>query len=162
MPEVLGSVLFGADEFVAQFVRAKLGPNNFLDKYTALGVVRRGVFVGGVVYHNFHELPFGNLIEVSIAFDDASWALPQTLRTLFTYPFINLDCVRMTAVVGENNNRSRKMVQGLGFTQEGVHPKARDGRETAFSYGLLREDCRWIKPRLEKNDKTDTITASAA
>lgn len=146
MPELLGSVLFGADEFVADFVRVRLGgQTRFVDGYTALGVVRRGVFAGGVVYHNFQKLPHGNTIETSIAFDDATWALPQTLRSLLTYPFLNLDCVRLTSIIGEGNERSRKLCEGLGFALEGIHPMAMDGKETAVSYGMLRENCRWIR-----------------
>jgi Acetyltransferases, including N-acetylases of ribosomal proteins len=161
MPELMGSVLFGADEFVADFVRVRLGGHTrFVDGYTALGVVRRGIFAGGVVYHNFQQLAHGNTIETSIAFDDATWALPQTLRTLFTYPFLNLECVRLTSIVAEGNERSRKFCEGLGFDLEGIHPRGMDGKEAAVSYGLLRENCRWIRNR--DIGQKFTTTANAA
>jgi RimJ/RimL family protein N-acetyltransferase len=152
MPELIGSVLFGADEFVGTYVQAKLGSEaKFAGGYSALGVVRRGVFIGGVVYHNFLQMPFGNAVEVSFAFDDPSWALPQTMRTICSYPYLQLSCVRVTAIVAKGNKRSRQMVEWIGFKREGVHPKGIDGKQTAISYGMLREDCRWIKERDAKS-----------
>lgn len=149
-PSLLGSVLFGADEMVADYVAGQLGAHTrFAGGYTALGVIRRGRFCGGVVYHNFCRLPHGNMIEVSFAFDDPLWALPATLQTVCIYPFVNLDCNRVTALVARSNKRSRQVVEKVGFSREGSHPRGMDGRETAISYGLLREDCIWINPRSE-------------
>ena len=163
MPEMVGSVLFGADEFVATYVQAKLGSETrFVGGYTALGVVRRDTFIGGVVYHNYIRMPHGNAVEVSFAFDDPSWALPQTMRTICSYPFIQLDCCRVTAIVAKGNKRSRQMVEWIGFKREGVHPKGIDGRQTAISYGLLREDCRWIRTKEECPDNRQVSTESAA
>jgi RimJ/RimL family protein N-acetyltransferase len=144
MPEVVGSVLFGADELVAALVKSRLSPSTRFRDYAALGVVRDGVLCGGVVYHNYCVLEHGSVIEASFAFDNPRWAFPATLRTLFAYPFGQLGCDRMTAIVAKGNKRSRKMVEGLGFKLEGVHPRAMDGRQTALSYGILKEDCRWI------------------
>lgn len=149
-PGLLGSVLFGADDLVADFVRERLGAHTrFVDGYTALGVVRGGQFCGGVVYHNYCALPFGSVVEVSFAFDDPRWASRQVLETICTYPFLNLDCSRVTAIVAKSNQRSRTVVEKIGFTREGSHPKGMDGKEAAISYGLLRENCIWIKPRSE-------------
>lgn len=148
----VGSLLLNADEFVANYVRVNLGPEvraAFRD-YTAIGIIRRDEFCGGVVYHNFYSMPHGNAVEVSIACSDAGWALPQTLRALFSYPFEQLGCVRMTAIAAKSNTRSRKLIEGLGFKREGSHPRAIDGKEDAISYGLLKEHCRWIKERQRK------------
>ena len=154
-PVIVGSILLGADEMVAGMVAARI-PNLTFDKYTALGVVRRGVLVGGVVYHHY----IGHDIQVSIAFDSPGWALPGTLRALFDYPFNQLGCRRMTATIGRKNKKSRKICEGLGFKLEGVHPKGLDGQQDAMSYGLLKEDCRWIKDR--NNGQEDTRRAAAA
>lgn len=144
-PQLDGSILVGADEFVAGYVGAQL--NATFKDYTALGVVRRGTFVGGVVYHEFMRMNYGNSIKVSFAFSSPSWALPETMRKICSYPFVQLDCVRVTALVAKPNKRSRQMVEFIGFTREGAHPKGIDGRETAISYGLLRENCRWIRTK---------------
>lgn len=144
-PVLVGSLLLGADQFIAEYVRqripqmreagASFGP------YTAIGVVRRGVLLGGVVYHNFRTWD----VEVSVAFDRADWCLPKTLRGLFSYPFDQLGCVRMTAITPRSNEHTRAFLEGLGFKLEGVARKAVSGREDAFIFGILREECRFLK-----------------
>ena len=143
-PYLVGSILFGADEEIAAYVAKKIGRRQPFEKFTALGVVRRGVPVGGIVYHNYQDW---GCIEVSLAFDSPLWCTPQTLRGLFAYPFIGLRCVRMTAVVARRNKRSRRLVKGLGFKEEGVARRGYDGRDDAVGYGLLRGECRFIKDK---------------
>lgn len=157
-PEVVGSILVGADQLIAEMVAGRL-PHMTARSFgpcTALGVVRNGELVGGVVYHGYvvHD------VQVSIAFDRPGWALPGTLRALFSYPFNQLGCRRMTAIVGRKNKRSRKLVLGLGFRLEGVHIKGLDGVQDAFSFGLLKENCKWIKDR--SNGKIYAPSANAA
>lgn len=137
MTYMVGSLLIGADEKIAEYVSRKTG-TTFKD-YTAIGVVRRNVLVGGVVYHMFRE---GNC-EVSIAFDSPQWALPGTLRGLFDYPFNQLNCHRMTALIAKKNKRSRKLTEGLGFKLEGVLRRGIGGRD-AMIYGMLKDECRWL------------------
>jgi RimJ/RimL family protein N-acetyltransferase len=140
---------------VAAMVAARI-PNVSFDRYTALGVVRYGQLIGGAVYHNY----IGHDVQVSIAFDSPGWALPGTLRALFHYPFNQLGCRRMTAMIGRRNKRSRKICEGLGFKLEGVHLKGLDGTQDVMSYGMLKEHCRWIKER--ENGKIDTRRTAAA
>jgi len=154
--QVVGSILIGADDMIAEFVAARIPhmrDRNF-GPYTTLGVVRKGYFLGGVVYHGYQ----GFDIQVSIAFDHPGWSLPSTMRALFEYPFTQLGVKRMTAIVGRKNTRCRKLTAGLGFKLEGVHPKAMDGTEDAMTYGLLKENCKWIRD----NGKEHTSPARAA
>lgn len=140
---MVGPVLFGADELVAAFVCSRIpqvGERGF-GPSTALGVVKDSKLLGGVVYHQFS----GHDIQASYAFDSPRWATPGVLRTLFAYPFVQLKCVRMTALIPRKNKHAREMILRLGFKLEGVHPKAADGRQDAVSYGMLKTDCRWIK-----------------
>lgn len=141
-PCIVGSVLYGADELVMQKVAAALPEmrGRVAGPYTALGVVRSGVLLGGTVWHNY----IGHNIEVSIAFDRADWARPSTLRRLFAYPFIQLEVARITAVVAKRNARCRKLTVGLGFKLEGTIRKGFDGKQDAMIYGLLRDECRFL------------------
>lgn len=107
---------------------------------TALGVIRNGYLIGGVVYHGY----LGHDVQVSIAFDRIAF-LPW--RALFAYPFNDLNCARVTAIVGRRNKKSRNLVEKLGFKLEGVHAKGIDGFEDAFSFGLLKENCKWLRTR---------------
>lgn len=140
---VLNNVLFGADDAVREFVDARLpvrrgggfGPSS------ALGVIRHGRLVGGVVFHGFR----GHDIEISIASDSPLWASKKTFATLYAYPFNQLGVVRITCITGRKNKAVRRLAEASGFKLEGTHRKALDGREDAMSYGLLRGDCRWLK-----------------
>lgn len=157
-PELVGSILIGADTMIAEMVAGRIPHMNgrSFGVCTALGVVRNGVLLGGVVYHAYvvHD------VQVSIAMERSGWALPGTLRALFDYPFNQLGVRRMTAIVGRKNKKSRRLVEGLGFKLEGVHPKGADGIEDAMSYGLLKENCKWIKDR--NNGKTVAHASRAA
>lgn len=154
---IVGSILLGADQMIGEFVAARIP--HMRDKawgpMTALGVVRNGYLLGGVVYHGY----LGHDVQVSVAFDHPGWCLPRTMRALFHYPFNQLGVRRMTAIVGRKNKRSRRLTLGMGFRLEGVHPKGIDGIEDAMSYGMLKEHCKWIK---DHGQQKFAYTADAA
>lgn len=147
-PHIIDSLLYGASEVVSEFVRARIPhmQGHTFGPYRAIGVIRGNALVGGVVFHNYRH----HDIEMSGAFDTPRWCLPQTLRDLFAYPFIQLGCARMTTITGRKNKRARSADERLGFRLEGVARRALDGKQDAMIYGMLREECRWIKG-LEKN-----------
>lgn len=134
---LLGSALIGADQIVTQFVASR-NDNADFGPCTAIGVVKGGRLVGGVVYHEYRQ----HDIRVSIAFEGAGF-IPW--RLLFSYPFNDLKCTRITSMIDKRNKKSRALCERLGFKMEGVHPRGVDGKATAVSYGMLRENCRWIK-----------------
>jgi hypothetical protein len=135
---IVGSLLLGADELVGEMVKSRV----------AIGVIRRGQLVGGVVYHAYRTFD----IQLSAAFDTVGWALPGTVRALLAYPFNELGVSRVTAFTGRKNKKAKKLLTDLGFTLEGVAKRGLDGIEDAFAYGLLREDCRWLKHGKETAD----------
>lgn len=143
--QVVGSVLYGADDLVATMVASRIahvGGAGF-GPCTALGVVRSGTLLGGVVFHNYR--PQARIIEMSGAFDRADWARPSTLRRLFAYPFIDLACQNLVTFTGRKNKRARRIDEGLGFKLVGIIHRAIDGREDACLYQMPRDECRWLK-----------------
>ncbi|QCL83912.1 N-acetyltransferase [Agrobacterium pusense] len=133
--------VIGFDAAVADFVAKGLGLDiHDIAPFTAIGFEIGGQLVAGVVYNNFRT----HDIQLTAFSTDNRWLSKNSLRTIFSYPYIQLGCVRTTAVTGRANKRTRKLLQGLGYKLEGVHPKAVDGKQTAISYGMVREDCRWI------------------
>jgi len=163
---IVGSVLYGADEFIAQFVTARIQqtePRVFGHRdpvtgelpYKALGVVRSGVLLGGIVFYNY----YGHSIEAGMAFDRADWARPSTLRRLFAYPYFQLGVVRCTVMTGRKNRRTRQFLDRLGFKVEGVIRKGANGVEDAILYGLLRHEISWL---MERKTETNEPTIAAA
>lgn len=145
---LVGSVLFGGDDAVVQFVETRNRDLHVSDKRVGLGVIRNNKLVAGIVFQNQRD---DVDIEVLFAADDPSWAMPATLRTLFFYPFVTLGLTRMTAIIGRKNKRSRRFVAGdgvrpgMGFKLEGCARRALNGRQDAMIYGLLRTECRFLR-----------------
>lgn len=146
---VVGSVLYGADREVAEFVWKRIP--HFRDKpfpfegAAALGVVRDlgegPQLIGGVVFNNYE----GHLIEMSGAFDHPDWARPSTLRRLFEYPFVQLGVKVMITRTARNNKRARRIDEGVGFKLSGIVPKAIDGRQDCCIYYMEPKDCRFLR-----------------
>lgn len=112
--------------------------------FEALGVVKDGRLIGGVIYNCYWEIaPGQHDIRVVIA-GEPGWLTKASLRALFSYPFMQLNCVRMTALIARANKKSLDLNQRLGFKIEGC---IRDGfgqGKDALVTGLLKAECRWI------------------
>lgn len=65
------------------------------------------------------------------------------LRGLFFYPFLQLHCERITVLIDDNNLKSIRLVEHVGFMREGCLRRARPGGDV-YLYGLLKENCRWL------------------
>jgi len=110
------------------------GPN-----VTAIGFVENGKPVGGVTYYNFT----GYNILAAIAIEP-KFSLPRrALRAIFHYPFVQLGCLRITALIGTKNVVSMDFCVRLGFKYEGTLRRATP-TDDHLIYGLIKEECRWI------------------
>lgn len=136
------TIVFG--EEVAQWVWARMDgkPNS---EYAAIGLKSKEI-VAGVVFTRYHP---GVSIEMTIASEGRTWAVPNYFRAIFAYPFRQLDCQRATAIVAARNTRSRRLCEHVGFVQEGV---CRYGfkDDDAVIYGMYRNECRWTNDHQEQ------------
>ena len=146
MITVSGAVAGEHDTTVLSWVASTLGmqPGDFLP-CASIGVMRDGVLLAGLVYHDFRRKAHGNMIEVSAVAADPAWASRRTLKALFEYAFVVNDCVRFELKIGRKNKHARDFAERLGFTLEGVLRKAYDGRADLMIYGMLRDECKWIR-----------------
>jgi RimJ/RimL family protein N-acetyltransferase len=119
-------------------------------KFQAIGVMVDDKPVAGVVYSNYRQLEHGADCCITIAASNPIWCQRSTLRYLFEYPFLELNCSRMTALIKEGNEKSIKLCAGLGFKREGVMQRGFDGRSNAILYGMRRDQCKWLKPEDRK------------
>lgn len=101
-------------------------------------------FVGGAVVSNFRAGEFGGDCEISCASETAMAFRPGICKAVFTYVFVQLGCVRLTAITTKRNVRTRRFLERLGFRLEGCVKRAYDGKRDALIYGLLPEDCRYL------------------
>ena len=102
--------------------------------------------VAGVVYSRFCARGGGLFqdCDMNIAARKGSlWATPEFLHRVFHYPFIQLGCKRVTALIGANNLASIKMVEHIGFKREAEIQRGLPDQNLLI-YGLFPENCKWI------------------
>jgi hypothetical protein len=133
------------DGRVIAFVSSLIGLSHRWDPEgcTTLGLRSlSGRLWAGAIYHHY----CGFDIQIEFAARDARWASRPHIGCFIAYPFTEIGCERMTALVHPDNARSRKLLEGIGFQVEGRIRKGYDGESDALLYGLLREDgMRWVK-----------------
>lgn len=150
------------EHYVRYWVEMQLGlRKDALFPGTAIGVALNGKMVCGVVYADHQEMPFGNDIRLNIAATDPRWATKKNIGFLLGFPFNQLGCRRVTAIVARSNKRCRRFIEGIGFVPEGRIRHGFDGRQHALVYGLLKEEAaRWLC-REECPDNRQIIAQSA-
>lgn len=136
-----GRVLYGADSEIITWVAARVPGYVIQPGAVALGVVRGGKVVAGVVYERCN----GAHIEVSIAAVPGSrWADRTTLFRLFAYPFLDLGLEAITVLVAMSNLDSLNLATKLGFERVALVPFAATDGTPLVVLQMYRERCRWI------------------
>lgn len=146
------TVLYGHTEFVRGWVReripsmqaAEFGPS------TALGVMDGQRLIAGLVYHDWQ--PWFKSIQLSCAAVHPKWASRRILAEVFAYPFHQLGVNRIVAVTETDNHKTRRILEGIGYTLEGIGVKA-FGEKDAASYRLLKDE--WEAGRFHLKGKRD-------
>lgn len=154
-------LIYGQDAEIALWVCKQLKIKPHPDGlYQAVGIVYKDKFVGGVIWHNYHEDNHGKplLIEATIATIDKHWATRHNLAELFSYPFRQLRVKRVQATCGRKAKRVRSTLSRLGFHFEGIIREASPYGGDAAHYSMLHNECKWIM----NHGKIITDTASRA
>lgn len=126
---------------LGQWAASRIRGYTLPKEYVALGVTMPAG-QGVVIYSDFHAAVPELKMDCAGA---GAWLSREALRVFFAYPFIELDCRRVTTIVAKKHKRARKFNERLGFIQEGVCRKAAPGgKDNAIIYGMLKEECRWI------------------
>jgi RimJ/RimL family protein N-acetyltransferase len=137
------TLIRGDDKAVAEWVSQQLfdDPYCYNDQVRAIGVMKDGKMIAGVTYTNYQPEVS---IEMSIATIDKSWATRQNIRAFFEYPFIKLGLKRVSTQCSDK----RDIIvfnEKLGFTKEGYHRFGYHDGSNCVSFGMLKNECRWIK-----------------
>ena len=138
--------VFGNDvtfdaELVGPWVSAKTGGMWTRGRGTAIGRLKDGELVAGVLYEDYTN---ANIV-CHIAGDDG-WATRGFLGLIFNYPFEQLGVKRITAPVHSNNEKSILLMTRLGFTLEAVLAQAiPDGN--LLIYRMFKSECRFLEDR---------------
>jgi RimJ/RimL family protein N-acetyltransferase len=134
-------IVYGPE--VVEWVAKRTSEYGNFGAAVGIGVQKDGKLIGGVVYNDFNG---PNVCMHTAAVSGTPWLTRTTLWRFFHYPFIELGCNRVTALVGQGNIKSRKLVFGVGFRieahLEGAHPTG-----DLIVYAMWRDRCRWINQR---------------
>jgi len=126
-------------ETVGPWVASKVGFKWVKGRGAAIGRVKDGEIVAGVIYEDYN----GANVVCHIAIDKNGGS-KKFFSIIFDYPFVRLGVKRITAVVAQNNRASRKLVEHMGFEVEAnlrdAHP---DG--DLLVYKMTAEQCRFTK-----------------
>lgn len=130
---------------VASWVSARIpGKDDFPEDARAIGLEQDGEVIAGVVYTMYTGS--GVCMHVA-AVPGARWMTRDFLYTVFAYPFLQLQCRRVTGLVRTDNEPAQRFDEHLGFVCEGVMRAADDDGCDLIVYGMLREECRWLNVR---------------
>ena len=139
------SLVYGQDHDVVGWVMSRIPYINMEDidyySFTGIGLEEDGEYIAGCLYSN-HT---GHDVHMHFATASSKCATKRNFRAWFYYPFVQLGCKRVTALVAKPNKRSRKFIERAGFKLEGTARKGFDGIKDACIYGMLFEECRYIK-----------------
>jgi hypothetical protein len=145
-------ILANQDVIVAKWVSQQMPIFEFgSTPYTALGLVNEaGIMLAGVVYQNYTKTDIHMHVA---ALPGKRWLCRAFLGEGFRYPFEQLGCRRVTGLVPARNEAAQRFDAHLGFKQEGrVRGILPDGDDLII-YGMLREECRFLKVGLNHGRK---------
>jgi RimJ/RimL family protein N-acetyltransferase len=155
----------GKDELVAEWIArripymrgASLGPCTAFHVKDDHGER----ILGAVAFHGYR--PEFRAIEWTAAADTARWLSPKIINTIMRYPFEQLGCRRITALIAESNHRSRDFQERFGFKREGRLRRFINAREDMLIFGLLASDWKKSDFNLQRTNnvaKPAELTAS--
>lgn len=113
------NLFYGANRAVADYVAGVIwgDERRFGDEMSAIGVQdANGSLIGGVVYHNWS--PHAGTMELSAGATSARWLTRRIVSYLLAYPFHGCGCQMLLGQTEESNTRDRKLMVGLGFTEQ--------------------------------------------
>ncbi len=109
------------------------------DAAQAYGFRHNGEIVGAFVFSEYT----GNDVHMYCVSENPKIFQRRYFKQMFDYCFETMKVKRVSAMCNESNLRSRKLISGVGFKQEG-RLRRYFGNEDALVYGLLKEDMRMI------------------
>ncbi len=123
---------------VLQWVADRIGERTdlFHEPYAYCLVDNEKGILAGFVLHDYS----GKNISFSTAIEPGTIITPRLAHDVLRVPFNSpLDACRVTAFVDETNTRSVRLIQTLGFKEEGRIRK-HFGDHDALVFGLLKEE----------------------
>lgn len=130
------------EEYI-EWTLARMTPGTCFDNPVGVGIIKDGKIAIGIVYDNYR--PATESISISVAVADKSAVTRSNIAKMFEFPFKIQGCRRITNVVDSINTESLETTRKLGYTLEGIMRKSSLTGNDLHIFGMLREECKWIK-----------------
>lgn len=111
-------------------------------EYYTIGFRLGNKLLGGLIYHNIR--PHRDLW-MTIYTIDKRWCNRRVLKTIFSLAFNLWQVERVSILVSEKNIPCKKLVEKLGFKQEGLLRKYLDDGSDCHFYAMLKTENKWSK-----------------
>lgn len=128
-------------DYAGAWVCAEIGKLWHQGAGRALGWWADDGLVAGVTFTNFDGV---NVWLDCAAKPGARWLDRRGLWAIFHYVFEQLQCVRCSVMIPENNDKSLKLAQQAGFEVEAVLQRAAPNGMNMLVLRMFKEDCRWL------------------
>lgn len=136
------TTIYGQEERIVPWVGQRVDEDRFGEDCVALGLEEDGELIAGVVF-NWYT---GASISMHVAAEPGRrWLNRDFLYRCFAYPFIQLNCNRVTGLVRVDNLDAQRFDEHLGFVKEGVIRQGADDKTDLILYGMLKSECRWLE-----------------
>lgn len=135
------TVIYEQDDRVIPWVGKRVDEDNF-GSAVSIGLEEDGELIAGVVFNMYQK----HSIWMHVAAEPGKrWLTRDYLYRCFAYPFLQLNCNRITGIVRKDNLAAQKFDEHLGFKKEGILRKGADDGTDLILYGMLKEECRWLE-----------------
>ena len=143
-------ILPDKNDLITNWVCKGLGcGKEWLDNHLTFGFARCGKMLGGLIFHNYRPK---TEVWWTVYTTDKRWCNRRMLKTMFSIAFNGLKCRRISLLVSKSNAASYNFVKKLGFQQEGMFRAYRENGEDCYIFGMLKEECKWIKEKEKINE----------
>lgn len=112
------------------------------DTASSLFMEKNGEIIACVAYNNWYP---ALSVEISVAASKPNWLTRQFLADVFHYPFNVWEMRRVGSSIAASNEQSVRFCEHLGFTREGCIRKGAPNGDDLLLYGLLKEECRYLR-----------------
>lgn len=138
------TVIYGQDARVCTWVALRVDEESFGPGAVSIGLEEHGELIAGVVFNMYT----GPSISMHVAaIPGRRWMTREFLWRCFAYPFIQLNCNRITGLVRVDNTSAQRFDEHLGFKKEGLIRRACTDGTDMILYGMLKDECRWLGVR---------------
>ncbi|MBJ9695757.1 GNAT family N-acetyltransferase [Burkholderia cenocepacia] len=136
-------IVWDEPDRVMHFVAERTGEETYRD-CVAIGLEHAGHLVAGVVYQ-LYTGPGGSMLMHVASDGSRAWLSRAYLAACFRYPFVQMQCRRVTGLVRADNAAAQRFDEHLGFRREGLLRQGCTDGTDMILYGMLASECRYLE-----------------